>query len=774
MAAKNKTDLDDLQAALRAEYEDAKNYHDEDLSPFRQEAQAALDGDDLKGDDDLREENRSTVKMRTVADSHNAIMPSLLRIFLGNERVGEFNPRGPEDVAAAQQMTDYVVDIVIGQDNPAYLLLHTATKDSLTFGIGMLKAYWDNSRRVTERRYTGLTMAQVQAFFANDPEVEIVEATFNGASDPSMLDPNMLPPMLAPHVPKPDPNGMLGFMPPFDVTVDLRIRRKPLTGRVKIIALKPEEFLIDRHARSTGEARYTAQRMVRTVSDLVAEGYDLDEIEEHAGSYPTLEPFSTGLEAVRNPSSQTLGGGSENTDPSQQYVLYGEHYFTFDSDGDGIEELHKVCTIGDTCHVLHDEIVDDNPFVPFLCMPRPHQAIGDSLSDQTIDMQIIQTNVMRHSLDSLARAIHPQLAIDENIVNDFDATHQEPGGVIRVNGQPGSSVTPITQTWVGAQALQMQDYLDGIVERRIGVRQAASLDPDALQSQTKAGVQFSISAAQERVEMLARTLAETGYKTLMLKVLKLVMQHQDKPRVVRLRGQWVEVDPRTWDAALDVVINVALGRGDDQNRIGILTQLLGAIKEVMAITKDPMNPLGGLRQWRRVWSDIAAIAGIKDLSPYIGAVDGPKVAEMIQKMQQPGPNPEMMLAQAEAAKADAAKMQAEAQVINAKTKVEFEREQMRLEDERERLKMDMEFALKLAELQIKAGAQIDVARIKADVDRTRHREGELNTFLQHVIPVGAAGQPEPEPDDDIAQMTLDQIIESHGLQPLPPEQGAVQ
>jgi hypothetical protein len=139
------------------------------------------------------------------------------------------------------------------------------------------------------------------------------------------------------------------------------------------------------------------------------------------------------------------------------------------------------------------------------------------------------------------------------------------GPFIRMRA-PGM-VQELNTTFVGQQAMPIIAWLDEVKAKRPGiVPAAAGLDPDVLQSTTKSGVDATVQGAQERTEMTARLFAENGIKRMMRGILRLVCRHQDQPRMVRLRGKWVEADPRSWDADMDVIIHVALGRGTDAQR----------------------------------------------------------------------------------------------------------------------------------------------------------------------------------------------------------------
>ena len=110
-------------------------------------------------------------------------------------------------------------------------------------------------------------------------------------------------------------------------------------------------------------------------------------------------------------------------------------------------------------------------------------------------------------------------------------------------------------------------------EARTGQTAASQgLDPDVLQSTTRAAVTATIKGAEQHLEMMARMFADS-FKRMFKGVLKLVITHQDRERIVRLRDEWVPIDPRVWDSTMDCSVNVGLGTGTTDERLGVLNQV---------------------------------------------------------------------------------------------------------------------------------------------------------------------------------------------------------
>ena len=489
------------------------------------------------------------------------------------------------------------------------------------------------------------------------------------------------------------------------VSIDVRIRRVNESTRYRVAAVPTEEFLIDRRARDIDTASIVAHRQSLTVSDLVAMGYDQDLIEEHAGAGDDDLEYSLGAQ-VRNP---LMRPSADRRDEAAQRITYVESYIRFDRDGDGIAELLKVCTVGGAYKIVAVEGASEIPFASFCPDPEPHTFIGQSEADKLMDIQETKSQIMRDVLDSLSQSIHPRTAIVDGQVNLADVMKVETGGIVRMRA-PGM-VQPLTTPFVGQAAFPMIEYFDSLKETRTGMSRASQgLNADALQSSTRAAVAATISAAQGRIELVARIFAETGLKRLFRGMLRMFVQHQDRPMMIRMRGQFVQVDPRVWNADMDVDVNVALSATSNEERIAVLTQISQKQEQILA-QMGPQNPMVSLAQYRTTLAKIVELSGFRDASQFFTAVP----PDWQPPQQQPQPDPAQILAQVEAEKikADIA--------INA-AKLELERDKARAADDRERDRIEADTALRAREIELKYAATVDTAQIKAMMDRDREQQ----------------------------------------------------
>ncbi len=662
----------ELQGIVGREIEDAIDYIDNYVSPDRALATKYYRGEPFGNE----EEGRSQVVSMDVRDTVQAIMPSLMRVFHGSDESVSYIPTGPEDVENAQQATDYA-NFVMNRDNNGFLVMHSAFKDALIRKVGIIKCFWEDKTEVETFHMTGLDDAALAAIAA-DPAAEITVQSSETVGEPQI-----------------DPMTGQFIMPPMvhDVTVEY-VRPD---GRVQIEAVPPEEFLISREAKSISEASYVGHRRIITVSELVSMGYAEEDVENLASAH---DDMNMNVERrTRNPA--LTNEMNARNDDAMRKVAYTESYIRVDYDGDGVAELRKICTAGDGNKVLRNEAIDMAPFCSFCPEPEAHDFFGLSVADVVMDIQRIKSNVMRNTLDSLAMSIHPRIAVTEGMVNLEDAMSTEVGSIIRQRS--AGQIQVLSMPFVGQQAFPVMQYMDEVKEARTGVSKASmGLDAAALQSSTAGAVNATVAAAQQHIELIARIFAETGMKDLFKIVLKLITTHQDQPRMVRLRNKFVQIDPRAWDAAMDVSVNVALGRGTDTERMMMMRQIGEMQKEAMA-TMGQVNPLTDISKLSNTLKSMTELAGFKDTSQFW---NDPADFRPPPPDNKPDINEQLIQVQIQQIQADMQKKAAELQL---------KRENMVMEDDRKRDELEAELFVKAEEMQAKYGTQLNVEKIRSEL-----------------------------------------------------------
>jgi hypothetical protein len=687
--------VEEVRSAAHRLITDAQSYDDEHLAPKRAKATKYYQGKPFGNE----EEGRSQVILTDLRDTVRAIMPSLVRVFFGAEQAVEYQPHGAEDVEAAEQATDYVNSVVLSQDNPGFLIFHSWFKDALVRNIGVVKYWWEDATEI--QAHQAICSTEQLELLASDPDVELSTISESGLATPG------------------EPSYQVEF----------RHTRKD--GRARYECLPPNEFLRSRDARSLQHASLVAHRTVKTSSELMAMGIPEAVIKEHGG----LDGNQDSEE------EQARRGGAvaadESVDWASEKHTYTEAYPYLDVDGDKYAELRKLCCLGPSAYVVNGdgrgEPWDERPFALLIPDPEPHTLDGQGPSDWTMDLQIWGSSVVRAINDSLSLSIYPRVAYKEGEVNVEDVLTTKIGAPIRTYQQPDLVLKSFSHEFAGAKAFPMLEVIESIRQNRTGISKAAAgLDADALQSSTKAAVAATVTAAQQHIEMIARIFAETGVKDLFKGLLKLLHAHQPKARMVRLRKKYVEVDPRAWDAQMDVSVNVALGAGLVEEKLAVLGAIAEDQKEILTAL-GPSNPLVTYGMYRNTRAKMAELAGFKDVAQFYAEIP----LDWRPPPAPPQPDPNMLIAQAEMAKAEAdvAKKQAdvarsalelqqkqgmlEVQAAAKREELALQEREMLLRDDRERDKLEADIALRAREIEAQNATTVDVASIQAQVDRDR-------------------------------------------------------
>ena len=535
---------EELVGRIQSEITDSLGYGDE-LSKQRERAMEYYYGLPFGNEVD----GRSQFVDSTVQDTIEWIKPSLMRVFASGDDMVKFNPVGPEDVEMAKQATDYV-NYVFTKLNPGWEILYNWFTDALLSKNGIVKVWWNEEEVWNREEYKGLSEIELDALI-NEEDVEVIEHSPYISSDADEV------------------TGEYTSTTYHDIV----IKRLNSKGSIKIENVPPSEFLINREAKTIQDARFVCHRVRKTLSELREMGYDPDPDELGSGEDVLYNAERQARYAFDLSSNADVGnwgvGGTEES--LREYWLH-ENFVKTDYDGDGIAELRKVCTIGST--VLANEPIDSIPFISICPIRIPHKFFGLSVADQVESLQLIKSTLMRNLMDNMYNQNFGRYAVMEGQANLDDLLTQRPGGVVRVKSP--NAVTPLATPSLEPYSFQMLEYLDGVRESRSGVsKNTQGLNDNALTSHTTAtAVAQVMTAAQARVELIARNFAETGVKELMSTIYELLQKNQDTDTVIGIRGTWIPVNPSTWRDKYDCTVAVGLGHGNRDQQLMHLSQLI--------------------------------------------------------------------------------------------------------------------------------------------------------------------------------------------------------
>ena len=660
-------------------------------------------------------EGYSKFVTRETLETIEWVLPSVLRVFLSGDKIVTFDPVGADDEAAAEQETDitnYFVMRANKQGEGGFLSLHHWMKDALMYPNGYLKCYMEEKEVTDVGTVSGLTELGLQ-MLVNDPKVEILEQRTRMVmlQQPAPPGAAQLPVAGAPQGPVSQPVEVF----------DLRIRTTKKCKELRIDPIPPDEMLVDNDCTSQNldTADFLCHRRQRTFTDLVNSGLDPDELDQVGQG----ENYQWNDERVnRLFYSDEDPDAEDEDDPSMRQFWVHECTAWYDKDGDGIAERHQVTLIGDT--IFEDEETNYQPFVSLSAILMQHKHTGMSFVDLVKDLQLLSSTLTRQLLDNIYKINVRRKVFSEDALTEDGSTMEAllntQAEFIPVRGPAANAFVPEpTQSIVG-ELLPVIAHVREARADRTGVTPESGVDANALQEVRQEVFSNAMDRASQRVEMLVRIFAETGYRQLMNKVHQLLRSHWDVARTVKLRGKWVDVDPQGWRERTDATVNVGLGFNTKQVQLSLLSNLVSMQKEAAQYgLSDPKKAYNALEK-------LVNASGVGDPTQFFIDPQSPEY-----QPPQPPPDPNMILAQAQAQA-----LQAESQRKDRELQYKVQTEGATKQAE-QRLKIaefqtkQREMAIREKELQFKeielrrsglldgAKAEAEVANTNADTEHKK-------------------------------------------------------
>jgi hypothetical protein len=627
------------------------------------------------------EDGRSAVVSHDVADTMGWIMPGAMRVFTASDKLWEFEPETPADEEWCEQASDYI-NFLFWRECRGYRVLWNGIYDALQLRNGIVKAYWDDTPRTKVEMLTGISEIGLVEL-VNDEEVEVLQH-----SERKVLDA--------------DP--MTGEPAPY-VVYDLKISRTCAYGKLVNESIPNEDFICD-GTPDLEEARVVGNRWRKTRSELIEEGYDRKQVEDLSGYTRRIDDAA---EEDARRSRNWFGSENEGADRSMEEIEGVEVYLKIDVDDDGVAETIRAVSAGQgEPGLLEWEIwEDDHPYVDLTGDPVPHRWQGRSVYDDTYDIQRINTVLFRNLLDNTYQISFPDRVVNLDRVTNKDAVFdRRHGNQLFTNGDPNNVVANAETPYVGDKILTTIEYVNAIREMRTGIsRMSQALDPEALSNQTATAINAMQSAAYSKVELVVRNMAELGLKLLGRKNLKLTIKHQDRPRMIRLRDKWVEMDPRAWNSDMDCIVNVGLGSGSRDRDFAMLTTI--AVDQASALMQVGTSHPYGLKlldAYIDTQQKRAEAAGLRNPEMFWPAIDDADK----EAFAQPQPDP----------KVQELEMKAAMDERQAQMDASFKQAELQQKAQIEQVQAEADIATKNREVE----AQITLAREKFQIDVALMRE----------------------------------------------------
>lgn len=573
----------------------------------------------------------------------------LLDIFTQNARPVQFTATGPQDVEAAKIRTDYVTHVLFDQ-NDGYGILRDTIEEALKSRNGIVKAWWDVKSKWEYSEVNDVLMDEFKGWLAQHPEAEVVEKDVH--SDGQTFK-------------------------------RVRIKTRKDVSQVKVKLLAGEEFGISPMAESIEDSDLVFHRHEMTVSDLLKAGYDKDVVEDLQSNdrlWMAMEPEKI---ARFMPTDDLIGTKVlEDGQNARRVIMVYECYVELDVDGTDESQLFKVTKVSNT--ILDKEPVDRKPFIDFCPLPRPMAFWGTNYAKRLENVQTAKSYLTRSVVNHTLITNNPKTLVARGaLANPKELMENRFGGIVNVKNING--VVPMPQSALNPYVFQAIQLLNTQKEEQTGISALSQgLNSDAISKQNSGDmVHELITISQLRTKIIARNFAEEFLRKLYTTLYRLVLENEDRQKIVQLAGNWVPVDPSQWPDECMAQVEFVLGYGEAQKEV----QKIAAIGAALA--QDP-----ALASWftpqnhHYLATKALEASGRKDVNQILAPISQP---------QQPPPNRQME-ADIAMKNADAAAKNAQAQTsVQAQTiaqqdlqnqhqqamaKIELERAKLQIEQQK--------------------------------------------------------------------------------------------
>jgi len=559
-------------------------------------------GNEVKG--------RSQFVMSDVYDTVESIMPALMRVFYGGQDVVNVNPVGPEDELKAKLMEQKVNNDFQKRIN-GFQVLYDFFKDALMFKTGVVKWRWQEEYRIDVVNYERLTESELDMIRAMpdleliDINVESVQETMNGEATAHSF-----------------------------YTVKAH-KKTDISGPI-VENLRSDEFLFLPTTRKVADADFMCHRKVINKKEAARYGLDPEDIDGEIAD-PSIDPLYQQM-------WEDLGGVNFITpddNKNGEHVWLYECYFN-DYDDNG-NKVPKICTIiGNRIVQLDDNPYGKPPFAVISPIRAQHRMAGLSIAELVVDVQKLRSTLMRYTLDNIYYQNN-----GVNIINPYriDAemlrTNNVPGGLVYTRGdwEPTGHIYPVPIKPMPPWVVNIMEYLDNnIKENRTGItKYNQGLDSKSL-NRTASGISQIMSAAQQRMELIARIFAEAedGVKAIFQALVDMNLKFFNRSISIRINDKWQQINPADISGDYDIIIDIGGGIGTKEMKVNQLMQMLDKYALINRTFPNIVGPSQVYNLLTSIWENM----GYKNSGMYVADPALNPMPQMPPGMRPPAQGPQ--------------------------------------------------------------------------------------------------------------------------------------
>jgi len=514
-------------------------------------------------------------------EGYTAILAELL---LNNNKIAKFRPTHHKPTAIHQAVVaSDVVNYVVFRQNDGWTKLNTWLKSALMWKNSIIRWGFVEDHEYRFREFDSITQIELDLELAKDNVEAIGELYY----EPTLLSPDATEYT--------------------NVYKDVRLREKVSRNRIAINTVPPENFRITRDATSIDDASFIGVSYEMTRSEIRtywpdrAEYIDWEKIGDGALSWSTkyteesaTRKMLTGQEYWMSSHSREVFASEANTP-----ITVVESWFRCDRDGDGIAELKRFITAGDI--ILLEEDCDFVPMASLCPFEIPHEFLGLSVADIARPSTLASTAILRGFVENVYLTNYSPKLADPNVVDFSALQNMKPKQLIPTNGNPNNAVAALSPDTISTGTVPLLQVLQTNKEQAHGLSKAAQGLNDTLyvSGNSEEKLNRVMSAAQVRLQYVARRLVETGFKRLVEGIYRTIRKHMGGSVMQYYdHNDFLQsVDPADLPEEMNFYVNADVGDHSNSNimkKMNIIGEkILPALKQAGA--GGAINPEAAVR-----------------------------------------------------------------------------------------------------------------------------------------------------------------------------------
>lgn len=503
------------------------------------------------------EDGRSQAISMDVAEVVDWAIPDLLEPFISGDQAVEFTPNSRKEEEYCKRATE-LVNHCFYNETDGVTFLHDVVKTACIQKIGFAKTVWEETTEDESETLTGLSAAHLAELQAD--ESLAVEDVQSEPMDGMLID----------------EDAKAAFSDGMVYTATIIKTKK--CGRNSLMALPPEQVKFSARTSDIQALNYIAHEQTKTRSDLLEMGFD----EALVASIPATGKTSTDQTRDDKRFFDENRRDGSTSDPASDEIMLIEEYPLVDANGDGKLERLQVFRAGKI--ILQKEEIDEHPIDGWSPDRIPHRLVGLGIADKVKQTAYIKTHLTRQLLDNVYLANNPRIEVPDQAMGEdtiADLLTYRVGGLIRTKGT-GQMLRPIEIPDRSATAMQAIMYMDGVREQQSGItKNGMAVSSEVVDPKSATESRRQDRNEQVRKRLMVRMLAQTFLVPVFRKMLKNIVRYQDAEKEIQVRGKWVAVDPRGWNANLKARVSVGLGYANRDEMIQGAT-IVGQAQQIAA------------------------------------------------------------------------------------------------------------------------------------------------------------------------------------------------